>query len=246
MRRENRVKVLLYCCFWVLSCTHSASSQAVKNVHTEEKPFIITTFTAYTNSIIHNDNKRMVALSKYVTPLFTDWKYATSDNFTGLVLYKNPTAYVRKVIADSLKKVQEELAEKGLSLLFFDAYRPWSVTHKMWQIVPDERYAANPAKGSGHNRGIAVDVTLAKIDSGEKLAMPTPFDEFSEKAHDDYMLLSKEILENRALLKRIMEKHGFSALPTEWWHFSMANSEGRFELLDINFKTLKKITAADK
>lgn len=112
----------------------------------------------------------------------------------------------------------------------------------MWKIVPDERYAANPAKGSGHNRGIAVDVTLVKIATGEELPMPTAFDDFSEKAHHNYMQLSNEIIANRTLLKTIMEKHGFTPLATEWWHYSLSGMGEQFELLDLNFKLLKKIT----
>ena len=95
----------------------------------------------------------MVPLSAYVNPLITDWKYATDSNFTKQTLYQNPDAYMRLEAALALQKINEELKHKGLGLKIFDAYRPFSVTKKMWEVVPDENYAANPAKGSGHNRG---------------------------------------------------------------------------------------------
>ena len=85
--------------------------------------------------------------------------------------------------------------------------------------MPDERYVANPAKGSRHNRGAAVDLTLIRLSDGRELPMPTPFDDFSERAGRDYPDLPAEVIRNRDLLRRVMEKHGFIALPTEWWHF---------------------------
>ncbi len=191
-------------------------------------------------SIKDDSNKTLVPLKKYITPLISYWKYATVDNFTHQVLYDSPVAYVRLPAAIALKKVQEELGLKGLGLKFFDAYRPYSVTKKMWKVVPDERYAANPATGSGHNRGAAVDVTLVQISTGEELLMPTAFDDFTEKAHHNYMNLSEEIIENRKLLRTVMEKHGFVALETEWWHYSLPNA-GKFELLDLSFKQIKQL-----
>lgn len=180
----------------------------------------------------------MVALKNYVSPLLTDWQYATTSNFTKTVLYNHPEAFVRLPVAKALKNIQLQLATQGLSLRFFDAYRPYSITEKMWEIVPDERYAANPAKGSGHNRGIAVDITLANIKTGENLTMPTPFDDFTERAHHNYAQLDSTTLANRALLKKVMEQHGFTALATEWWHYYY--TKGNFALLDLSFEDLQK------
>ena len=119
----------------------------------------------------------------------------------------------------------------GLQLLIFDGYRPLSVQKKMWTVYPDSRYVANPDNGSRHNRGCAIDLTLA--DSlGMPLAMPTPYDDFTEKAHVDYMDLPARQLANRALLKVVMEKHGFTGLRTEWWHFDFKGWRN-YPLLDI-------------
>lgn len=196
----------------------------------------------YTFSIQTDTLKRMVALKKYLQPLTIEWKYATTDNFTKSILYKKPEAFARVEVAKALQKIQQELKTKGLGLKFFDVYRPYHVTKKMWQIVPDERYAANPAKGSGHNRGAAVDVTLINILTGEELEMPTKFDDFSEKAHHNYQNLSAEALKNRAILKSVMEKYGFVSISTEWWHYTLPNAAQRFEILDLSFDQLRKLT----
>jgi D-alanyl-D-alanine dipeptidase len=108
----------------------------------------------------------------------------------------------------------------------------------MWSILPDERYVANPEKGSQHNRGAAVDVTLVDLASGTEIWMPTAHDEFSERAHRDYMNLPPEPIANRKKLEEIMTRHGFVGLPTEWWHFDDADSQ-KYEVLDIDLKDLK-------
>jgi zinc D-Ala-D-Ala dipeptidase len=186
--------------------------------------------------------KSMVSLTKYLQPLICDWRYATKDNFTGQILYTNPEAFLRLPAAKALRAVQEELKQQNLSLKIYDAYRPYQVTKKMWEIVSDERYTANPAKGSGHNRGAAVDVSLVDLSTGQELRMPTGYDDFSEKAHHDYMKLDPVQLRNRKLLRDVMEKHGFVALETEWWHYYLRNPE-QFELLDLDFDEMRKLTS---
>ncbi len=184
-----------------------------------------------------DSSKKMVLVSRFVSPLQTEWFYATTHNFTHQVLYKHPQAYLRLPAALALKKVADTLKTIGYGIKLFDAYRPYSVTQKMWTIVPDDNYAADPAKGSGHNRGIAVDLTLIDLKTGQELAMPTPFDNFSDTAHHSFMNLSKTVLQNRALLKNTMEQYGFIALPTEWWHYSLPNSK-EYDLLDLDFREL--------
>ncbi|MEI9911695.1 MAG: M15 family metallopeptidase [Bacteroidota bacterium] len=103
--------------------------------------------------------------------------------------------------------------------------------------MKDERYVANPAKGSGHNRGVAIDVTIIHLQSGEELDMGTGFDNFSDSAHHSFKKFPNEVLQNRLLLKNTMEKNGFKALDTEWWHY-LLSSWSRFELLDIDFSIL--------
>ncbi len=181
----------------------------------------------------------MVSLNKYISPFIVDWKYAAKNNFTHTVLYHHPEAFVRLPVAKAMQQVEEELKQKGLGLKFYDTYRPYSVTERMWKIVPDARYAADPAKGSGHNRGIAVDISLIDLKTGKELPMPTAFDDFTEKAHVNYMQLDSNIIANRDLLKTVMERNGFTVLATEWWHYYFEKYEDD-ELLDIDFKDLLK------
>ena len=183
----------------------------------------------------------MVRLTGMIPDLRTDWRYASSQNFTGEILYHQPEAYLRKDAAAKLKMVDDSLKKMGIGLLIFDAYRPYRVTLAMWKIVPDDRYAANPANGSGHNRGIAVDITLVNRNTGEPLPMPTDFDNFTDSAHHDFQGLDSTVLQNRALLKGVMEHFGFRALSTEWWHYSLPEPK-RYPLMDISFRKMKKWT----
>jgi D-alanyl-D-alanine dipeptidase len=173
----------------------------------------------------------LVELERVVPGVVLDLRYATTNNFTGQVLYPEARAWLRAGTAQRLAGVQRELASLGLRLKVFDAYRPLSVQRRLWALVPDERYVANPAKGSRHNRGAAVDVTLENAD-GCELPMPTEFDDFSERAHRNYRDLPAEVLANRDLLERVMSRHGFIGLPTEWWHFDDADYR-KYELLDV-------------
>ena len=190
-------------------------------------------------TIDHNPAKTMVDLKRTVPLLVFDLRYASDNNFMHQKLYPSiTTTWLRKAAADPLIKIQQELNETGLGLKIFDAYRPYSVTEKLWEPVKDDRYAADPKKGSGHNRGIAVDLTIINLKTNKELNMGTGFDNFSDTAHHGFINLSKEVLENRLLLKTQKEKHGFKVLDTEWWHYYLPNSN-EFELLDLNFKQLE-------
>jgi zinc D-Ala-D-Ala dipeptidase len=205
---------------------------------------IIADESSYLVDIQKDSNNRIVSLTNYLQPLLTDFRYATQQNFTKNVLYKNPGAFLRLPAARALRAAQNELKRQHLGLQLFDAYMPYSVTVEMWKIVPDDRYAANPAKGSGHNRGIAVDVTLVDLDSGKELRMPSDFDDFSEKAHHDYIPADSLVTANRKLLRTTMERHGFIALETEWWHYYLPDAT-KYHLMDLDFEQLRKLTKAD-
>ncbi len=201
---------------------------------------VINSKTTYQQSILDDSSKKIVPLNDFISPLVTDFIYATADNFTHIILYKKPKAYMRLASAKALQNVCMALRKRGLGIKIFDAYRPYSVTKKMWEVVPDDRYAANPAKGSDHNLGIAIDLTLIDLQTTKELAMPTPFDDFTEKAHHNYMQLDSVVLKNRKLLKTVMENNGFKSLDTEWWHYYLPKSQD-FELLDFDFKQMKKL-----
>lgn len=180
-------------------------------------------------------------LEGWILHLKTDFVYATPQNFTGQILYEQPAAYLRKPAALALKKIAGRLENMGYGLLIYDAYRPYSVTVKMWEVVPDNRYAANPRHGSGHNRGLSVDLSLYDLKTGQPLAMPTGFDDFTARAHGDYMDLPDQVLKNRALLKKEMIRGGFKPLSTEWWHFTYPGSSQTYYLMDLPFKVLKQL-----
>ncbi len=182
----------------------------------------------------------MTDLKKFIPGIQFDLKYATKENFTGKKLYPPVnTTYLRKEAAEALRAVQQELHLRGFSLKIFDAYRPYATTVEMWKLIHDDRYVADPSKGSGHNRGIAVDVTLVEEFTGKEVNMGTGFDHFSDTAHHSFKALSEEVLTNRNLLRSMMEKHGFRPLETEWWHYSFISSK-YFDVLDFSFSELRK------
>ena len=194
------------------------------------------------SSIQEDPKLAMIELKSIVPNIQYELKYASSDNFTKVRLYPAQTkqTFLRKEPADALAKVATELAQKGIGIWVWDAYRPYHITQKFWELIQDERYVAHPAKGSGHNRGIAIDMTLYHLKTGQLLDMPTGFDDFSEKAHHGYQNLSTIQLENRELLRGIMEKYGFIKFQTEWWHYYWPNGD-QYDVLDFNFKQINTI-----
>jgi D-alanyl-D-alanine dipeptidase len=173
----------------------------------------------------------LVDAAAAIPGLRLDIRYATPRNFTGRVLYPRPRCLLRPAVVERLARAQAAAAAAGMGLKVFDCYRPLSVQRAMWTLVPDERYVADPAKGSRHNRGAAVDLTLVDA-AGAELPMPTGFDDFSARAHRDYDDLPPAVLANRARLERLMSEAGFTGLPTEWWHFD-ADGWERYEVLDL-------------
>lgn len=169
--------------------------------------------------------------------ILLDIRYATSNNFTRRQLYSQARCLLRAAIAADLSQVQMDLESQGLGLKVYDCYRPLAVQRKMWQIMPDSRYVANPAVGSRHNRGSAVDVTLVDR-SGRELEMPTAFDDFSDRAHLDYPGGSAQSRRNREILHQVMTRHGFIALPTEWWHFDGQNWQ-QYQVMDVPLEKVK-------
>ena len=155
-----------------------------------------------------------------------DVKYATTDNFTKQVLYPCQRCLLRKEVAIALVKVHTSVKRQGFYIKLFDCYRPNSVQWKMWEIFPDDRYVANPAKGSVHNRGGAVDLSLTDELKNE-IDMGSPYDFFGPKSHFANTNLADSIIELRQLLRLELEKEGFGGITSEWWHFSYRNKEYR-------------------
>jgi len=162
---------------------------------------------------------KFVNIKSLSSDIILDIKYATADNFLKQAVYDCGECYLREATAKALLAAQKEFVKRGYSLKLFDCYRPLSVQKKMWKILPGTHYVANPAKGSKHNRGAAVDLTLVDLATGKELDMGTPFDTFSPRAHHTYTQLPKEVLDNRKLLKEVMDKYNFKSIYSEWWHY---------------------------
>lgn len=197
--------------------------------------FIFTLYILFASALFAQYD--IVNVWKLDTTIVLDIRYATTNNFTGKQVYDDAKFFLRKEPAEKILEVQKELQLLGLGLKIFDGYRPLSVQKKFWEIMPDERYVANPEKGSRHNRGAAVDLTLVDK-NGNEIPMPTPYDDFTEKASRDYMDLPAQIIINRKFLEDLMKKYGFEGLPTEWWHFDY-NGWEKYDVLDVDFKDLE-------
>ena len=179
---------------------------------------------------LYGNGSKLIDVKSAIPHIQVALKYATADNFTGQVVYNFNCCLLLEETVSRLRDVQAELETMGLGLKIWDGFRPLAAQWKFWELVPDERYVANPRKGGFHTRGIAVDLTLITKD-GKELPMPSSFDDFSEKAHRNYMGATSEEIANRELLQTVMEKHGFIGYPCEWWHFNLVGWE-KYPVID--------------
>jgi D-alanyl-D-alanine dipeptidase len=214
-----------------------------QNIHAQtvkENPYrlkIISSIQSY-DSLVHTDSlKRLVDLVKPVPGIRLDIRYATTDNFTHARIYASARAFTRLPVAMALAQVQKDLEKKGLGLKVFDAYRPYAATLYFYKVMNDTVFVAAPWKGSRHNRGCAVDVSLVDMKTGKEIEMPTPYDDFTKKASPAYMDLPEKALKNRKILIDAMTARGFTVYPDEWWHFDFKGWEG-YELMDLTFEEL--------
>ncbi|WP_345256312.1 M15 family metallopeptidase [Flaviaesturariibacter amylovorans] len=193
----------------------------------------------YRHQVAADSALSFLELKDAVPGVLLDLHYATPANFTGKRLYRQGEhTFLRRAPARALARVQAALQAEGLGLKVWDAYRPHAATRLMWELVRDERYVANPKKGSGHNRGLAVDLTL--VDSrGQELDLGTRFDNFTDTAHSNFKELPPDVLANRKKLRTAMEAAGFTVLATEWWHFYWPNDRN-YDVMDLDFRVLLK------
>ncbi len=163
--------------------------------------------------------------------ILLDIRYATTDNFVSEQMYPCPRCLLRQEAAKKLIALQKELQLEGLGLKVFDCYRPRPVQQLLWDKVPNASYVTPPDKGSMHNRGVAVDVTLVVRSTGEELPMGTDYDYFGAEAHHTHLDLAPDVLENRKYLKERMASMGFKHIRTEWWHYSYTT--GSYAMADF-------------
>jgi zinc D-Ala-D-Ala dipeptidase len=169
-----------------------------------------------------SSDDELVNVKELIPDIVLDLKYATTDNFTHQKLYTANECLLALGAVKHLKLVQDSLRTRGLGLKIWDGYRPRAVQYLMWEIFPNSTYVADPASGSNHNRGAAVDLTLIDRSTGQELAMPTPFDWFGNEASHDWTIgLTAEQVANRTFLRSMMENvGGFTSLVDEWWHYT--------------------------
>jgi zinc D-Ala-D-Ala dipeptidase len=163
----------------------------------------------------------LVELVKLDPTIKLDIRYATTNNFLGTPLYTQARAFLQRPAAEALVRANAELKPQGYGLIIHDGYRPWYVTEIFWKATPDDKkiFVADPAKGSLHNRGCAVDLSLYDLKTGQEVQMPSGYDEMTNRAFSDYAGGTPEENARRAILKEAMEKQGFVVNPKEWWHF---------------------------
>jgi zinc D-Ala-D-Ala dipeptidase len=182
----------------------------------------------------------LVELTTLDPTIRLDIRYATTHNFLGTPLYSQARAFLQRPAAEALVRVQRSLAQRGYGLLVHDAYRPWYVTKIFWDAMPPElhRYVADPAEGSRHNRGCAVDLTLYELKTGREVEMPSVYDEPTERAYPTYAGGTAAQRTARDLLRRHMETEGFTVYEFEWWHFDYRDWKA-YAIQNVRFEDIR-------
>ena len=196
------------------------------------------------NAAPKEDNKReadLIELIKLSKTIKLAIRYATTNNFTGKAVYPEARAFLQRPAAEAVLKVHKKLKAKGLGLVIYDGYRPWAITKLFWDVVTaDQRkFVADPAKGSKHNRGCAVDLSIYDLKTGVGVPMPSGYDEFTSRASPDYKGGTDEERSNRDMLRHMMESVGFTVNPNEWWHFDFKDWQ-QYAIYDISFSEVGK------
>lgn len=226
-----RISTLLFFCLFPLFIL----AQTVKPTSSDLK--IISSTKTYRDAVAKDPNQQLIELKKWIPDLVLDIRYATANNFMKQVMYPQARAFARKPVADQLKKIQSQLRKKGYGLKIYDAYRPYAITVSFYKKASDKNFVANPAKGSKHNRGCAVDLTLIDFKTKKEIPMPTPYDSFAPQAAANYTDLPPAVLRNRDFLIRTMQANGFRVIKNEWWHYDFIGWQ-QYDLMDIPFKSL--------
>ena len=181
----------------------------------------------------------LVELRKLDPTIKLDIRYATSNNLFGTVFYSQPRAFMQRAPAEALVRVNQRLKPRGYGLLVHDGYRPWYVTKVFWDATPQDKklFVADPSKGSRHNRGAAVDITLYDLKSGRPVEMVSTYDETTDRAYPNYPGGTSLQRWHRDLLRTVMEAEGFTVYEAEWWHFDYKDWQ-RYRIGNQTFEDL--------
>jgi len=182
----------------------------------------------------------LVELVKLDATIKLDVRYATKNNFLGKPVYKEARAFLQRPAAEALMRANQSLRKQGYGLVIFDGYRPWAITKAFWDATPLDRkiFVADPAKGSRHNRGSAVDLSLFDLSTGQLVKMPGEYDEMTERSHINYECATPEAKRFREMLRAAMEAEGFAVYEPEWWHYDYKDWK-EYPILDIKFSKIK-------
>ena len=182
----------------------------------------------------------LVELIKLDPTIRLDIRYASKNNFLGKKVYKEGRAFLQRPAAEALVRVNQKLRPKGYGLVVFDGYRPWSVTKTFWEATPADKkiFVADPARGSRHNRGCAVDLSLFELKTGETVKMPSEYDEMTERSHINYACSNDKAEFYRELLRSAMTSEGFEVYEPEWWHYDFKDWK-EYPILNVKFGEIK-------
>ena len=181
----------------------------------------------------------LVELTKLDPSIRLDIRYATPNNLAGRAVYTQARAFLQRPAAEAVVRVHRALEAKGYGVLIFDGYRPWSVTKLFWDVTPPEKreFVADPAQGSRHNRGCAVDLSLFSRATGREVEMTGAYDEMTERSYPTYTGGTPEQRARRDLLRAAMEREGFTVFSSEWWHFDYKDWK-QYAILNVRFEDL--------
>jgi len=182
----------------------------------------------------------LVEIQTMEASIHLEIRYATTNNFMGIALYEQPRAFLQRPAAEALLRAHRTLSQYGYGIIVYDAYRPWTVTKMFWEATPEPQrvFVADPAKGSRHNRGGAVDVGLYDLATGVPVAMISGYDEFSPRAFPDFPGGTSQQRRDRELLRIVMEGEGFTVYPEEWWHFDYKGWQ-QFRIMNVSFAAIQ-------
>jgi len=183
----------------------------------------------------------LVELIKLDPTIKLDIRYATKNNFLGRPVYKQARAFLQRPAAEALVRINQSLRKQGYGLIIHDGYRPWFVTKIFWDATPEDKkiFVADPAKGSRHNRGCAVDLSLFDLKTGQEVKMPSEYDEMTERAHINYACATAEAKRLRDLLRAAMEADGFAVYEPEWWHYDYKDWK-EYPIGNVKFSEIRK------
>jgi D-alanyl-D-alanine dipeptidase len=182
----------------------------------------------------------LVEIIKLDPSIKLDIRYATKNNFLGKAVYKQSRAFLQRPAAEALARINQALRKQGYGLVVFDGYRPWSVTKIFWDVTPADKkiFVADPSKGSRHNRGCAVDLSLVDLKTGAEVKMPSEYDEMTERAHINYECATPEAKRLRELLREAMTAEGFAVYEPEWWHYDYKDWK-EYPIMNLKFPEIK-------